>query len=203
MPVQSLWMSTMFLFGAGASYGSGDCSPYCPPLERDLFPELQRWGGVASTVENPLREKFIVDFEKGMEEFYRHRNTDTTAFLREMAGYFAQFKPGPKNYYGKLARIVAQASGTVVLATTNYEMLIELALDGAGQGVAYGRPPQSIRKGIPLLKIHGSCNFLPDQERARIEGSSFCDSWLQEQDGTPVEDLERHIYDGPAKSFRQ
>jgi hypothetical protein len=82
-------MSTVFLFGAGASYGSGDCSPNCPPVGPHLFPELQRWGGVASTVGDALRDKFDADFEEGMEEFFRTRPTDTTTFLREMAHYFA------------------------------------------------------------------------------------------------------------------
>jgi protoporphyrinogen oxidase len=94
-------MSTVFLFGAGASYGSGECYPKNPPLGPGLFAELQRWGGVAATVDEDLRRTFEGDFEKGMEHFFRTRNSDITPFLREMADYFAQFEPGPNNYYGQ------------------------------------------------------------------------------------------------------
>ena len=93
-------MSTVFLFGAGASYGSGECYPKNPPLGFQLFDELQGWGGVATTADENLRDTFKKDFEAGMAEFFRTRNTDITRFLREMADYFAQFEPGTKNYYG-------------------------------------------------------------------------------------------------------
>jgi hypothetical protein len=192
-------MSTVFLFGAGASYGSGDCNPYPPPLGKHLFPKLQRWGGVASTVESPLREKFINDFEKGMEEFFRHRNIDTTAFLREMAAYFAQFELGPNNHYDKLAKIVGETRGRVVLVTTNYELLLEYAINRAGYPIAYGIPTHYPRGGLPVLKIHGSCNFLPDQEQgARFEGIGF-DLSMEERAETPIEDIKTAIYDGPVK----
>jgi hypothetical protein len=172
-PVQFLRMGTVFLFGAGASYGSCDCTPYCPPLGTKLFSELQGRGGVAAEVTGALRDKFENDFERGMEEFFRYRNTETTAFLREMADYFAQFEPGPKNYYVELARIVAQAKSSVVLATTNYEMLLELAVKRAGYNIVYDKPPYYPKGGIPVLKLHGSCNFLPDFQGGGLRGIGF------------------------------
>jgi hypothetical protein len=189
-------MSTVFLFGAGASYGSGECYPENPPLGFQLFDELQRWGGVASTVDEPLRRAFKEDFEEGMEDFFRARNQDITRFLREMADYFAQFEPGPKNYYGQLAKIAAQAKGSVVFATTNYEALIELAVSQAGYKFAYGEPAHYPKGGIPILKLHGSCNFLPDLRNISLRDVSFN---LTPEPSTPIEQLSASIFDGPVK----
>jgi hypothetical protein len=189
-------MSTVFLLGAGASYGSGDCSPYCPPLGPDLFDDLQRWGGVAATVDLSVRDLFRANFEVGMEHFYRNRSIDTTTFLREMAGYFAQFEPGPDNQYIKLAKIVAGASGSVVLATTNYELLIEMAINMAGHPFAYTKLAYYPRGGIPVLKIHGSCNFLPEQ-KDQMQGLVF-DMNLQGVD-LPIEEMTSAIYDGSVR----
>jgi hypothetical protein len=91
-------MSSVFLFGAGASKGSLDCHPYSPPLGFELFPDLQKAGGVAATVEETLANIFIKEnFEAGMAEFIETRNTDITALLREMSAYFVQFIPGENN----------------------------------------------------------------------------------------------------------
>jgi len=193
MKIYLLAMSTVFLFGAGASKGSGDCYPENPPLGSELFDELQRRGGVASTVDADLRRTFRADFEKGMADFFRARNPDITPFLREMADYFAQFEPGPKNYYGQLAKIVAEAKGSVVFATTNYEALIEIAVTQAGYSIAYNKPAQYPKGGIPVLKLHGSCNFLPDFQGGGIRGISFD---LTPKPDLPLEEISSSIYDG-------
>jgi hypothetical protein len=46
------------------------------------------------------------------------------------------------------------------LATLNYEMLIEIAVTSEWGPVAYD-VPATPNGSIPLLKLHGSCNFLP------------------------------------------
>jgi hypothetical protein len=161
----------VFLFGAGASAFIGECFPRNPPLGIDLFRELQRAGGIASTVDNELARIFDQDFELGMAEFRRLREIETIAFLREMARYFVQFEPGPESHYCALVRIVANARRPSILATLNYDLLIESAISQQGLRVTYHGLPVP-RQNIPVLKIHGSCNFLPDIA-GRIRGASF------------------------------
>ncbi len=36
-------MTTVFIFGAGASHGAGEVSPQPPPLGRNLFEALVQW----------------------------------------------------------------------------------------------------------------------------------------------------------------
>jgi hypothetical protein len=134
-----------------------------------------------------------------MEQFFRQRSGDTTTFVRDMAAYFAQFEPGPNNYYVKLAKSVAEASSRVVLATTNYELLVELAINSAGYSVAYEIPPHYPRGGLPVVKIHGSCSFLPDTEQGgslKGIGISFA---MEQWSGTPIADIDVAAYDGHVK----
>lgn len=164
-------MSTSFLFGAGASYGSGACFPHPPPLGKDLFPALQRMRGVASKVPADLAALFVSDFEAGMDRFWRERNTDTTAFLREMAKYFAPFKPMEGNLFLELIRVMGR-NRRYVMATTNYDLLIEHSAAMLGLKTAYGGLPNVIQK-VSILKIHGSCNFLPAMQPRQFQGLSF------------------------------
>lgn len=165
-------MSDLFLLGAGASYGSLDCTPYCPPLGPKLFAELRKRGGIAATINSPLRELFEDNFERGMAAFREVRDEDSTAFLRQMAEYFVQFAAGPRNLYRELISITKASKRSTTLVTTNYDLLIEQVITEAGLLVAYhGRPvPES---NVPLLKIHGSCHFLPDLGSNRITGAIF------------------------------
>jgi len=119
-------------------------------------------GGVAATVDEDLSALFRVNFEDGMAAFRVQRDVDTTAFIREMAQFLVTFRPGPGNFYTTLFRRLGNRLGSsVVIATTNYDLLIELALAAAGRRIKYaigGEPGP----GVPLLKIHGSANFVLD-----------------------------------------
>ena len=153
-------MSTLLLFGAGASYGSVDFRGARPPLGKDLFRELCKVpGSIASTVSPELSAVFERNFEEGMSEFFRTRNPDTTQFLREMAGYFTQFEPGPRNLYRQLIELAR--GHDVVYSTTNYDLLFEYSAGYAGLAVSHRRTPLPDNR-IALLKIHGSIHFLPD-----------------------------------------
>ncbi len=77
-------MSSVFLFGAGASAFSGECIPTAPPLGKDLFLELKKLGGVASRIDGELAEVFC-DFEAGMAELRVRDDLQTIPFLNEMA----------------------------------------------------------------------------------------------------------------------
>lgn len=165
-------LSSVFLFGAGASYGSGPCHPYAPPLGGDLFAALQKEGGVAATVGNELAAVFARDFEEGMDRFWAERNTETTRLLREMAAYFARFEPRPGNYYSELLHLLGGTRKRATFVTTNYDLLIELAASNAGLKISYSGFPVP-DKNIPLIKMHGSCNFLPALEPRQITGIGF------------------------------
>lgn len=154
-------MSSVFLFGAGASYGSGNCYPAPPPLGNELFKKLQERGGVAATVTPTLADLFIKDFEKGMEEFYSTRERDAPKFLREMSAYFAGFQSLEGNLYKELIKFIAATKHQVVFATTNYDLLIEHSICQLGHTGEYKGLPVS-KNSFSVLKIHGSCNFLPD-----------------------------------------
>lgn len=165
-------MSTLFLFGAGASNGSLDCTPYCPPLGCKLFNELQDAGGIARTIRGELSDLFQRDFEKGMDTFFDECNEDVAEFLRDMAKYFAQFEPGPKNLYRKLIDALRESTEELIFSTVNYDLLIEIAATEAGLIVYHnGRP--FLRETLPLLKLHGSCNFLPKVRPGQIRGARF------------------------------
>jgi hypothetical protein len=197
--VYNYLVSVVFLFGAGASYGSVDCTPYPPPLGKNLFPDLLISGGFATTIEGELRRRFEEDFEMGMEMFRETRNVEIPTLLREMSRYFIQFTPGPNNLYRRLATMLSQRQKNlgeqvgerIVLATLNYDLLLEQAILDVGSAVRYPayptghhayfpsthRPRQDIvnsywekynaiypvgTSGFEMLKVHGSCNFLLD-----------------------------------------
>src|SRR6185437_13899636 len=117
-------------------------------------------GGIAATIEGGLRQLFLDNFEKGMAQFRWERDTDTTALLREMALYFAEFVPGPTNRYHSLLRAIRRSRHRTVIATTNYDLLLESAVDAAKLRTAY-QAVNIPKNNVAILKIHGSCNFLP------------------------------------------
>ena len=129
-------------------------------------------GGVAATVNDELAELFKSDFEKGMDEFFEKRNTDVTPFFRDMAKYFCQFEPLQGNLYGELINILGKDKKKATFVTTNYDLLIELSATQQGMLISYSGLPAP-KNNLSILKIHGSCNFLPDMGGASIKGISF------------------------------
>ncbi|HBR4253403.1 TPA: SIR2 family protein [Klebsiella pneumoniae] len=161
-------MSVLFLFGAGASFGSGPCTPTNPPLGRDLIVRMRDEGGIAATIEGDLLDTFIADPEEGMVRFFEERNKDTTELLKQMCAYLAKFSIDKDNLYIKLFDILKKRKN-ICFATTNYDTLIEQAVSSAGYLVQY-TSSNRFKKNIPVLKIHGSINFIPS---AIVSGISF------------------------------
>jgi hypothetical protein len=162
-------VNTVFLFGAGASAFSLDCVPGAPPLGNGLFGRLRRQGGLAATLSGELAGVFNRNFEEGVERLWSTRPVDLSALLRDTARYLAQFEPGPSNLYRQLARFLIDARKSATLATINYDLLIELAVCAEGGHVTYHGLPVPLGN-LPVLKLHGSCNFLPD---VSIRGIGF------------------------------
>jgi hypothetical protein len=110
-----------------------------------------------------------------MAAFREQRDRDSTQFLREMAGYFAGFRAGPANTYRRLFVLLRELSVPATWVTTNYDLLIEYAAGFEKQLLAYhGRPVPD--GNVPLLKIHGSCHFLPDTGTNRLSGVTFANN---------------------------
>jgi hypothetical protein len=177
-------LSSIFLFGAGASYGSGPCAPQAPPLGWQMFDALVDDGGIAATVEPALAKLFREDFENGMDIFIEQRSTDLSAFLRDMARFFARFSPLPGNCYIELLRLLGDRCEHDVFVSTNYETLLEESAAQLAMCVAYAgtRKP---RRCIRILKIHGSCNILPQGRQmfapdSRIDISDASDAVIYE-----------------------
>ncbi len=164
-------VSVVLLFGAGASFGSRDCTPHPPPLGADLLAALQKRRGVAATIAGELGELFRSDFEAGMLEFYRTRPVEVPALLREMANYFSDFEPGPRNYYRTIVDAARSASSEVVIATTNYDALLELSITQSGARFCHtGRPvPQD---NFSVLRFTARVRFCRTWADQVFEGSA-------------------------------
>ncbi len=160
---EDVWwhVATLFVFGAGASAFSGPCLPMAPPFGNDLFDELVKRGGVASTVDADLVDAFRQNFEAGMTLFRQRRGFDVTTFLLEMADYFARFEPDAANLYVELLNGMSDSKRKFSIATLNYDLLIELAATRIGRTVSNTLATPN-RRDVIVLKPHGSCNFLPD-----------------------------------------
>ncbi|WP_151444368.1 SIR2 family protein, partial [Cronobacter sakazakii] len=159
-------MGILFLFGAGASFGSGPCQPTNPPLGRDLLLRMREEGGIASTIEGDLLDCFIEDPEKGMVKFFKERNIDTTELLKQMCAYLARFRIDDGNVYVKLFNIIKKRK-SICIATTNYDLLIEQAISSVGRYIQYHSSTRA-PNNIPVLKIHGSVNFVPTASISNI-----------------------------------
>lgn len=163
-------MTTVLFFGSGASRGSLDCTPEAPPVGPALFTELRKRGGVFATISEDMAAAFNRRFEEGMARFIEERPMDRPAFLREMALYFLQFRPGPRNLYREVIRRAKASRRRTVYSTINYDILIELSAESLGFGWSIVVPREH-PMAIPVLKLHGSCNFMPDLKGLILRGT--------------------------------
>ena len=166
-------MSVLFVIGAGASYGNPDCEPHPPPLGARLYSELK----VESQVARELDEEVVKiletgDFESGMELLWEREPVKITPLQIDLAKYFTKFKAGSDNYYNQLIKIIKKSKKKPVISTTNYDLLLEQCINDNGYYITYGGLPVEL-DNISLLKIHGSCNFLPDMKPDQIQGIGF------------------------------
>jgi len=168
-------MSNLFLFGAGASAHSGSCQPHPPPEGNALFAALST-EGTAKTLSNRFGKLFGDRFELGMAAVRRDADEYTTPFLIQMARYLSTFNPGPNNIYVCLFSALIDRGIPFRVASTNYDLLIERSLGTLDTPANYDVPPAIFKApplGITVLKIHGSCNFLPDLGTNTFHGVSF------------------------------
>jgi hypothetical protein len=150
------------LFGAGASYGSGQVIPRVPPLGNDLFEVLYRlypnsWGQIPEK----FKTVFSDNFEEGMAEVIDNGYATIGNLMQSMGIFFSCFHltEDCDNLY---INFLKQLNSTgilkdVLISTINYECLIEKAANLVGLPVSYFNNPND--NELSLWKIHGSCNF--------------------------------------------
>lgn len=189
-------MTRCILFGAGASFGSQEVDPYPPPTGGDLFERLQEefpdlWGSL-----KPEEEELFHDnghgFEDGMGLLWDENSPRTTHLVRAQGLYFTQFRPLPGNTYLTLLeglKATGDLSDTVFFSL-NYDCVFSYAVRRAGYKVSYSseRPGEN---AIPVIKPHGSCNFLPDGVSGDAEAVSFAPKSVSWEGGIRPESCDR------------
>lgn len=155
----------LFLFGAGASYGSQTCAR--PPLGGcDLFNALvgcdpAGWG----KLNTDLAKIFRNDFEEGMAQIV---DTRRTALQLALARYLFGFEPSDGNLYFKLAKRIRRYRADKgvrwpgAFATLNYDRLLQSALTRAG---LHFDLYEGFLDAFEMCAPHGLCNLFPSRVR--------------------------------------
>jgi hypothetical protein len=154
----------LFLFGAGASLGSGGTTP-TPPSGSELFGRLcqaypETWGNISGQLANDFSTS---NFETGMLSLYQSPGPhNVNKLLLDLGIYFSKVRITNLKinlYYQIVIRYLPHImNGTIILSTLNYDCLIEQALLASGiTSITYW----GNGTGVRLLKLHGSCNFIP------------------------------------------
>lgn len=165
--------ANVILFGAGASFGSGETIPKPPPVGSELYSVLRRlfpgvWGGLSEAQTTELER----DFESGMERIGRENSHALPPLQRAMASFFFDFVPSKGNLYRRLAsRICAKGWGGA-LVTLNYERLLEISLAMEGAHPYIENPPNS-QPSVELCLPHGCCHLFCESVHGAATGISF------------------------------
>ena len=169
----------LLLFGAGASNGAGGIEGSPPPLGKDLFGELFKrftgtWGALPKEISGVFEKSR--HFEDGMEGLLDGKFGNLAALLKDMGIFFSGFRINSleDNYYYKLADKYLDnlKSKELIIATTNYECLIELAIQNLGSSFIHWESGE----GIEILKLHGSCNFV--QNTFQVSGKAIINQYF-------------------------
>jgi len=147
--------SNLIIFGAGASFGSEKSN--MPTMGNNLYDELATfnppgWGSLPQNLVAILKQ----DFEKGMEELSNNHNHVLTQSQCVMAEYFFNFIPTSSSLYVELAKRIQSNDWDGILATLNYERLLEISFRSVGLEVI---PQPTKYPQIEVCYPHGCCNF--------------------------------------------
>ncbi|MEX0609038.1 MAG: hypothetical protein WD016_05375 [Balneolaceae bacterium] len=152
----------VFLFGAGASFGSGNVYPTPPPLGNQLFNALERlfptsWGSLPTDV----KDVFRTNFEHGMQEIIDRYNAAIAPLMQHMGIYFSRFRlfNDQSNHYKSLIEHCSNEGllDRTIFSSLNYECLLEIACSMESVQINYFGDPEKDKAAI--YKLHGSCNF--------------------------------------------
>ncbi|AEG01827.1 hypothetical protein [Methylomonas methanica] len=185
------------IFGAGASYGSGGCSPTNPPLGNNLFSELEKLKGAYYKLNNDSKSVFKTEgFEAGMATVADDSRV-INPLQKELACYLSSFSIKSDNAYVRLFNKLRACLDQINIVTLNYDLLIEQSLANRGFGIDYN----ANGNGINLLKPHGSSNFLPQIPKGTtisgnimIGGGSFVEG-LETQAVSNVDEVRKWCHD--------
>ena len=172
----------VILMGAGASYGSEAVGVRVPPLGAGLFDELCAFSGnLWGALPPPYPDRFRVDFEEAFGQLAADSPSPLSAgfsptasypahltgpLLRKMAEFFLQFEPTPDSLYSKLAQRIRDSVWPGAVASLNYDLLLQIALERAGLVAS----PWDKGRHSGVYLPHGCCALL--LEPGRIEGQA-------------------------------
>ncbi len=159
----------LFLFGAGASYGSQADGP---PMGSQLFEALRQfnptgWGQLSAD----MADLFRGDFERGMARVAETNSHAMPVLQRAMAAFFFQFVPRMSSLYVRLAQRIHHHHWHGAIATLNYERLLELSFLHAGVRPIVGQAAGAGQ--IEFLLPHGCCHLFCEGVRASSPDVSF------------------------------
>ena len=178
--------SYVVILGAGASYGSGDFHPEKPPLGNELMDRIKDSNEHTKLAYERYSDHFKVNYEIGVSMVREDPDIDESWLMHAIGQYFSKFRPVVDSNYFKLLIGLKNTNRRVVLVTTNYDLLIEQwisLLNDAHRSEEeneedYIKWDYGINKELDndflLLKIHGSCNFIPySGDSTHLTGQSF------------------------------
>ncbi len=165
--------TNIIIFGAGASFGSGEVVPKPPPLGADLFPVLRRlfpgvWGGLSGSQIAELE----LDFESGMQQVGKENPHALPPLQRAMASFFFDFMPGNDNLYRRMAKRIKGKGWDGALVTLNYERLLEISFAMERFQLFVGNPPNN-QPSVELCLPHGCCHIFCESVRGTASSVSF------------------------------
>jgi len=169
-------MTNAILFGAGASFGSGEVIPRPPPMTNELLQPLERlfpmvWGGL------PQNQRLVLgsDFEAGMKDIGENNPYALPPLQCSLASFFFSFVPGQNNLYRDLARRIRRNTWRGALISLNYERLLELSLVAEGIRPFAGSPPDT-SSSVELCLPHGCCHIFCESVRGTAGAVLFSGS---------------------------
>lgn len=182
------------LFGAGASFGAGDISPHPPLLGSQLYDCLieaypSTWGTLVQPDEDAALRDPEIPLEKGMGLIWERNDTRAQLLITDLAVYFTRFEPaGGTDCYACLLRTLGLRNvlSRTSFASLNYDCIFELAAGEQGLSVNY-EGTRRARRELPLVKPHGSCNFVMQGLSTNIEMTNVRVSGARAYFESPIE----------------
>ncbi len=188
----------ILIFGSGVNLSIGLDKENTPPLDRDLFNELEEKFDSWKQIPEEFKLKCRVSFENGFTEYmnceqeiYSHKYIKenlppikTTNFplrlLLDLARFFLGFQPKEKTTFNTLIQKYKGAlKSDIEVFSTNYDTIFDLSL--YNEGVKTNIFPETSINSFGYYKLHGGCNIAiasgfkvgKDQEIGVAIGTNF------------------------------